>query len=84
MQTPEYAIGEVEVEGVPCTQVCVWLPGVKSVGEVDLEVSADELCVSVEELYELTLELPHSIDEDNPSARYDKAMQKLTMTLPHL
>ena len=56
----------------------------KNVGEVDLEVENNELTVEVEDQYELVLELPTPVDEDNPKATYDKAVQKLTLSLPHL
>ena len=72
-----------DVEGGRQTVLVVTLPGVRSVGDVDLEVGGDEISVSVEDQYELLLELEHSVDPDTPSARFDKAKCQLTLTLTH-
>jgi len=81
--TPEYSMRHKDEEGERQTILCIRLPGVRSVGDVELEVGSTEVSVSVEERYELLLELPYAVDPDTPRAQFDKAQQELTLILTH-
>jgi len=62
----------------------VWLPGVDSVRDVEMDISEDSpavISVDVEGKYELQLTLPESVDGDNLSARFDKAESLLSLTM---
>jgi len=84
VETPQYRLGSSAEDEEPATLLTVWLPGVTSVQDVDLEVGSTEACVSVEERYELILELPVPVDPDELSAKFDKCAQSLSLRLPHI
>nr|XP_002129686.1 PIH1 domain-containing protein 2 [Ciona intestinalis] len=58
------------------------LPLVESVAECDLEISQDEVELSVEKKYYLKFPLPRSIDNENTSARFVRKNNVLTITMP--
>merc|ERR1711865_436558 len=78
---PRYKLTELP-SGV--LQLQVWLPGVDSVGDVEMDVSEEVpavISVDVEGQYELQLQLSESADCDALSARFDKAESVLTLTM---
>lgn len=60
----------------------IQLPRCDRAGDVDLDVSAERLVLQVEEKYDLLLELPFPVDEENGSAKFDKTLHTMTVTLP--
>ena len=86
VKEPNYSLEQSLEDGVKISTLIVHLPGVKSVGEVDLEVGSDEVSISVEEMYELILDSEHwpaPIDEDEMKASFDKASCQLKLVLQH-
>jgi len=86
VKEPNYSLDQSLEDGVKKSTLIIHLPGVKSVGEVDLEVGVDEVSVSVEEMYELILDSEHwshPIDEDELKASFDKASCQLKLVLTH-
>ena len=64
--------------------VKIQLPRVDSARDVDLDVSAERLVLQVEGKYDLLLDLPFPVDEENGSAKFDKALHVMSVTLPVL
>lgn len=62
--------------------VKVTLPGVKSVGEVDLEISKDDLQLRVGRRYRLTLQFPAAVSEDHTKANFNPRTTVLSITIP--
>lgn len=86
VKEPNYSLEQRLEDGVKKSELVIHLPGVKSVGEVDLEVGVDEVSVCVEEMYELILDSEHwsyPIDEDDLQASFDKASCQLKLVLTH-
>ena len=57
------------------------LPGVTSVGEIDMEITRSNLELEVEGLYELKLRLPQPVDDDEVAAKFIKQESRLLLTL---
>lgn len=85
VKTPEH---EVQTDNPGAVVVLVWLPGVMSVADVDLELSEDSdpthVCVEVDGQYELELDLEGKLDTSSLGAKFDKATSLLTLTIPVL
>lgn len=83
--TPKYSICDEDPHELV---VRVWLPGVSSVSDVDLDLSEGgdpvHVCVQVEGQFELELDLPGDLDTNELSAKFDKAQSLLTLSLPQL
>jgi hypothetical protein len=62
--------------------VKVQLPRIDSARDVDLDVSSERLVLQVEGKYDLLLDLPFPVDEENGSAKFDKTLHMMVVTLP--
>jgi len=74
---PVYTIEPVE----GALRVVIELPGVTSVGEIDMEITRSNLELEVEGLYELKLRLPQPVDDDEVAAKFIKQESRLLLTL---
>jgi len=63
-------------------KLIVELPTVKRVGDINLEVTTLNVVVEVPQKYYLDLPLPYEIQEEQGSAKFDKAKHILTLELP--
>merc|ERR1712146_144021 len=81
---PKHNVQVIQGEDVDedVLQVTVQLPLVKSIAAVDLEVEDRSISLKVEDVYELYLELAHTIDENSVQARFDKTSKELFVSAP--
>mmetsp|Transcript_2939 Transcript_2939/g.6670 ORF Transcript_2939/g.6670 Transcript_2939/m.6670 type:complete len:816 (+) Transcript_2939:63-2510(+) len=63
-------------------KLVVELPGVKKAEDIDMEVTADNICIEVSNRFYLDLPLPYEIDEARGKAKFDKIARTLTITAP--
>ncbi|KAK3585086.1 hypothetical protein CHS0354_004275 [Potamilus streckersoni] len=59
----------------------ILLPGVKSVSECELEISQDDIILHVPDMYELHLDLPNAICDEEVTAKFNKKNSTLTVTM---
>lgn len=64
--------------------VRVDLPGVETAAVIQLDLTADSVCLEVESKYMLQLPLKYSIKEEQASAKFDVRKHQMTLTLPVL
>ena len=62
----------------------IQLPRCESARDVDLDVSVERLALKVEDKYDLVMDLPFPVDEENGAAKFDKALRVMIVTLPVL
>ncbi|OWF46818.1 PIH1 domain-containing protein 2-like [Mizuhopecten yessoensis] len=62
--------------------VKIQLPGVRSVADCELDISKDDLQLTVEDRYDLHLCFPCQITDDDAVAKFSKKASVLTVTLP--
>jgi len=68
---------------VPKTlRLVVELPTVKKSSDVSLEVTCDNVVVEVADKFYLDLPLSYEVEDQNGTAKFDKAKQELTLELP--
>lgn len=81
---PVYTMDSVRDESGDIDHVIVkiQLPGVKSVNDCELDISKDDLQLTVENRYDLHLLLPCQIMDDDAVAKFSKKASTLTVTLP--
>ncbi|XP_060077550.1 PIH1 domain-containing protein 2-like [Ylistrum balloti] len=81
---PVYTMDSVrnDHEEIDHVTVKIELPGVKSVGECELDISKDDLQLTVEDRYDLHLVFPCKIMDDDAGAKFSKKTSVLTVTLP--
>ncbi|XP_033729180.1 PIH1 domain-containing protein 2-like [Pecten maximus] len=81
---PVYTMDSVQDDGGNINRVVVkiQLPGVKSVNDCQLDISKDDLQLTVENCYDLHLVLPCQIMDDDAVAKFSKKASVLTVTLP--
>eukprot|EP00656_Telonema_subtile_P034370 TRINITY_DN3846_c0_g1_i10.p1 TRINITY_DN3846_c0_g1~~TRINITY_DN3846_c0_g1_i10.p1 ORF type:complete len:363 (+),score=102.89 TRINITY_DN3846_c0_g1_i10:145-1233(+) len=83
VSTPEH---QVVTDDASAVSLRVWLPGVMSVADVDLDYSEGSnptrVCVEVEGQYELEVDLPGQLDTDSLGAKFDTATCLLTLRIP--
>ncbi|QDZ19448.1 pre-RNA processing protein PIH1/Nop17 [Chloropicon primus] len=60
----------------------VVLPGVKGVGSMSLDVTSQEVLLSVPDKYKLEAKLPYEVLDKKGKAKFDKKKQVLEITLP--
>jgi hypothetical protein len=77
---PEYSV--VDSPGSPDIVVQVHLPGLQGAGEADLATSRKLLKVTVPGKWRLHLELPCPVDDSAARAKWSKAKQMLSITMP--
>ncbi|XP_046557486.1 PIH1 domain-containing protein 2-like [Haliotis rubra] len=82
LKKPEYSMETVDVDSGKCVQVKISLPEVTSVQECELEISQDDLSLLVPDRYELHLQLPHPVDEEQATAKFNKKHSSLNITMP--
>eukprot|EP00128_Syssomonas_multiformis_P018796 Colp12_sorted_trinity150504_noHs@30402 len=76
---PEYSVSKDEQGRIVFKVV---LPDVKSVGEVELDVSESDLRLVVPAKYEMLAPLPAKVDDTAAKARFNKTTHTLSVTLP--
>jgi dynein assembly factor 2 len=62
--------------------VNIELPRVSNSREIDLDVSSERLVLRVDEKYDLLIDLPFPVDEENGRAKFDKGALQMVVTLP--
>jgi len=62
--------------------VKIQLPRCESARDVDLDVSSERLALQVEGKYDLVIDLPYPVDEENGAAKFDKTLRVMMVTLP--
>lgn len=82
VKVPEYEICTEDA----AVQLRVWLPGVSGVSQVDLDISdrtdPTHVAIEVEGQYELEVDLPGQLVNDQVKAKFDKATHLLVLSLP--
>nr|XP_021337078.1 PIH1 domain-containing protein 2 isoform X4 [Danio rerio] len=64
-------------------QLCVELPGVRSVSQCQLRISEDDILLEVEDIYYLLLPFPELVKEETCTAKFNKKKQTLNVTEKH-
>ncbi|XP_048254000.1 PIH1 domain-containing protein 2-like isoform X1 [Haliotis rufescens] len=82
LRKPEYSMETVDVDSGKCVQVKISLPEVTSVQECELEISQDDVTLLVPDRFELHLQLPHPVDEERATAKFNKKHSSLNITMP--
>ncbi|NP_001008629.1 PIH1 domain-containing protein 2 [Danio rerio] len=62
-------------------QLCVELPGVRSVSQCQLRISEDDILLEVEDIYYLLLPFPELVKEETCTAKFNKKKQTLNVTV---
>mmetsp|Transcript_115582 Transcript_115582/g.361531 ORF Transcript_115582/g.361531 Transcript_115582/m.361531 type:complete len:658 (+) Transcript_115582:3-1976(+) len=63
-------------------KLLVELPSVRRVGDINLEVTSNNVVVEVPQKYYLDLPLPYEVRESHGAAKFDKQKQVLSLELP--
>lgn len=58
------------------------LPGVNKVSECELDISEDDIDLTVEDRYHLNLSFPYLINDSDASAKFNKSNSSLVISLP--
>ena len=78
-EKPLFSSGIIKSDNQEVLKLCITLPQVKTVGELDLKISQDEVYLS-NLYYELSTNLEREIDETSVKAKFDKSTHILIIT----
>ncbi|KAK2156904.1 hypothetical protein LSH36_202g04001 [Paralvinella palmiformis] len=79
---PAYDLTTKEVNGQRVIVAKIHLPGVTSVQQCELDISEDDIQLTVSDQYQLQLSLPKRISQQSASAKFSKKSSSLTLSLP--
>ena len=80
---PKYRIVKHPLKDPVELMATVWLPGVKGVKEITLDIGEDRMVlVCTKQQYMLDIFLPYTFNNDGVNARYQKDEQVLSVTIP--
>ncbi|KAL3886865.1 hypothetical protein ACJMK2_026826 [Sinanodonta woodiana] len=78
---PQYQLEQKKGDNSELMTLTILLPGVESVSECELEISQDDLALYVPDMYELHLDLPNVIHDEEATAKFNKKNSTLTVTM---
>lgn len=80
---PDYKMEEkFNGEDLEKLTLTIKLPGVNKVSECELDISEDDIDLTVEDRYHLNLSFPYLINDTKASAKFNKNNSSLIITLP--
>ncbi|XP_062572918.1 PIH1 domain-containing protein 2-like [Saccostrea cucullata] len=83
VKVPEYNMEEkFKEKNLEELILTIKLPGVNKVSECELDISEDDIDLTVEDLYHLNVSFPYLIDDSNASAKFNKNNSSLIIRLP--
>ncbi|XP_022097573.1 PIH1 domain-containing protein 2-like [Acanthaster planci] len=84
LKCPEYDVRlkEADAKRQQRLVVRILLPGVHSVADCELNITQEELSLTVADKFELHLPLPEAIREDDSTAKFNSKTSSLTVAMP--
>ncbi|KAI6650939.1 PIH1 domain-containing protein 2 [Oopsacas minuta] len=78
-EIPLYSSNIIKHENINLLKLCITLPKINTVSELDLHISADELYLRSEH-YELSVKLEQQVDETSVAAKFNKSSHLLKVS----